>query len=86
MVEPIRVFHFTHIDNLASILERGEIRCNNLLWSGDVGHTDIAHQHIQDRRSRTRVPCGPQGVLLDYVPFYFTQHSTMLLNLGIHTS
>jgi hypothetical protein len=36
-----------------------------------------------DKRSRKEVPIPPGGVLSDYVPFYFTPYSIMMLN--IHT-
>lgn len=76
--QPVRIYHFTHVDNLSSIVNCGELRCNNLLLGSDADHIDIAHHHIQDRRNRTRVPCGPGGVLHDYVPFYFAPRSPML--------
>lgn len=44
----------------------------------DVAYTNIAHTDIQDRRSRQRVPCGREGHLHDYVPFYFAPRSPML--------
>ncbi|MGQ7112742.1 DarT ssDNA thymidine ADP-ribosyltransferase family protein, partial [Escherichia sp. TWPC-MK] len=35
----------------------------------------------QHRRSEMRVTCGPGGVVHDYVPFYFTKRSPMLLKV-----
>lgn len=43
-----------------------------------INYLDIAYERIQDRRARTRVPCGAGGVLQDYVPFYFAPRSPML--------
>jgi hypothetical protein len=34
---------------------------------------------IQKRRGETEVSCAQGGTLHDYVPFYFTPHSPMLL-------
>ena len=44
--------------------------------------TSIAHQSIQDRRATTTVPCGPQGVVHDYIPFYFAPRSPMLYSIS----
>ncbi len=73
--QPTWVYHFTPIENLPGILESGGLTCNNRCQTQQVS---IAHQHIQDRRSRKRVPCGPGGNLHDYVPFYFCNCSPMM--------
>lgn len=44
-----------------------------------TSYKNIAYDELQDRRSTTIVPCGPGGVLHDYVPFYFAPRSPMLL-------
>jgi len=41
-----------------------------------IGHPDL----ITDRTTRS-VPVAPYGTLSDYVPFYFTPYSPMLLNI-----
>jgi len=72
------IYHFTHIDNLPSLLKYGFL-CNN--------HTDfpsgqclsVAEQGIQARRAEMDVPCGPGGKVHDYVPLYFGSLSPMLL-------
>jgi hypothetical protein len=33
------------------------------------------------KRARRRVPIPPGGTLADYIPFYFTPRSPMLLNI-----
>ena len=73
--EPTWVFHFTPIENLGNILEFGGLACNNRCTTQQVS---VAHQHIQDRRAKKRVPCGPGGNLHDYVPFYFCPRSPMM--------
>lgn len=72
---PTRIYHFTHIGNLQSILESGGLVCHNRCQTQRVG---VAHEHIQNRRRRRQVPCGPGGNLHDYVPFYFGLRSPML--------
>lgn len=72
------LFHITHVKNL-----RGIIRCGALLSVSDLRRKQmdfatIAYEGIQDQRSVTRVPCGPRGMLHDYVPFYFAPRSPML--------
>lgn len=71
------IYHFTHIDNLPTLLEKGFL-CNN--------HPDfpdhclsIAESGIQARRAAMKVTCGPYGTVHDYVPLYFGSLSPMLL-------
>jgi hypothetical protein len=45
------------------------------------GYQTIAYEHIQERRAIRKVPCGPGGVLHDYVPFYFAPRSPMLYTI-----
>lgn len=73
--QPTWAFHFTPIENLSGILESDGLVCNNRCRTQQVS---IAHQHIQDRRRRKLVPCGPGGNLHDYVPFYFCNRSPMM--------
>lgn len=42
----------------------------------NIGNVDL----IDKRRSR-QVPIAPEGVLADYVPFYFTPFSVMMQNI-----
>ncbi|MBS9404798.1 DUF4433 domain-containing protein [Halomonas sp. TRM85114] len=79
---PTPIFHITPIENLRMILVAGELRAKRALDQEDAGYTNIAHQTIQDRRAHTSVPCGPCGVLHDYVPFYFGPRSPMLYTLS----
>lgn len=72
------IFHFTHIDNLGSIVRNG-LRCD----SGVVAEVEVGQASIKGRRARRTVPCGPGGVVADYVPFYFAARSPMLGS--IHT-
>lgn len=73
-------YHFTHIDNLPSIIEGGLLSTNEKQKNG-IEHTDVANSSIQERRSKMEVTCGPGGVVHDYVPFYFAKRTPMLLNI-----
>ena len=79
--QPTPVFHITHWENLPSILRAGGLLAKNVLLRGGVNCRDIAYPSIQDRRSRTIVPCDPGGTLHDYVPFFFTARSPMLFTI-----
>lgn len=72
------IYHITHVNNLPLILNSGGLIAKNRLRQQQIKHLDIAYENIQDRRSRTPVPCGAGGVLHDYVPFYFAPRSPML--------
>jgi len=73
-------FHFTHIENLESILTNGLLSMNKKDELG-ITHTDISSETIQHRRSILNVTCPPNGRVHDYVPFYFTTTNPMLLGI-----
>lgn len=75
---PVPIYHITHLNNLATIVNRGELCCDRQVAAGVVQATGIAHQHIKERRAKHRVTKGPAGTLSDYVPFYFAPRSPML--------
>jgi ssDNA thymidine ADP-ribosyltransferase, DarT/HD domain len=72
------IYHFTHIDNLPDILQSGFL-CNTHPDFPNTGCRSIAEEGIQERRAAMEVPCGPGGVVHDYVPLYFGSLSPMLL-------
>lgn len=72
------ILHITNIANLPGILQQGGLWSNNHRPSNSSTPISSAHASIQARRATTRVPCGPSGVLHDYVPFYFGARSPML--------
>ena len=78
MARPTPIYHITHINNLATILRDGR------LWSDaeriKLGYSpeSIAYEHIKKRRFSIPVKISTQGVLADYVPFYFYKRSPML--------
>lgn len=73
-------YHFTHIDNLNSIIKNGLLSTNRKIEKG-LKHVNIASEEIQQRRSEMTVSCFPQGKIHDYVPFYFTARNPMLLSV-----
>lgn len=72
------IYHITHLRNLSSILEQEGLWCDGEAAARGVCKTDIAHDHIKQRRARQPVPLGAGGFLADYVPFYFAPRSPML--------
>lgn len=76
-----RIFRIIHRDCLPWILENG-LHCRNS-EAQDPNFRTIGNPDLIDKRTSRSVPVEPGGVLSDYVPFYFTPHSIMMLN--IHT-
>lgn len=73
-------YHFTHIDNLESILTHGFLSTNEKNRLG-INHNDVANGNIQGRRANMQIPIEPGGTVHDYVPFYFCSTNPMLLSL-----
>lgn len=74
-----RVFRITHIDNVPWLLDNG-LHCQS---SGvcDPNFVSIGMAGLISKRQTHPVPIAPGGVLADYVPFYFTPYSMMLMNI-----
>lgn len=73
------LFRITHINNLPWLLANG-LHCSN----GNVADPNfvaIGNPDLISKRTHWRVPIAPGGTLGDYVPFYFTPKSPMLLNI-----
>ena len=77
--ESAYIFRITHIDNVPWILRNG-IHCRNS-DTLDPNFREIGNPDLIDKRQHRIVPIAPGGTLSDYVPFYFTPHSPMLLNV-----
>jgi ssDNA thymidine ADP-ribosyltransferase, DarT len=73
------IFRITHIGNVPWILDHGLHCCNSNCR--DPNFREIGNPDLIGRRTRRAVPIAPGGMLSDYVPFYFTPHSPMLLNI-----
>lgn len=78
MLKDPNIYHITHLDNLAGILQEGGLWCDRERAKRNFDHTNIGHQHIKARRSRRAVTVAAMGTLGDYVPFYFCNRSIML--------
>lgn len=75
------IFHITHIRNLPNIINDGGLWCDRVVSQRNLAHVSIAHQHIKDRRAQKQVPLPPNGMVADYVPFYFAPRSPMLYSI-----
>ncbi|TAG10755.1 MAG: DUF4433 domain-containing protein [Verrucomicrobia bacterium] len=75
------IFRIVHVDCVPWILKHG-LHCRNSP-DQDPHYVNIGSASLIDKRSRHVVPIRPGGTLSDYVPFYFTPWSMMMLN--IHT-
>jgi hypothetical protein len=73
------IFRIVHCDNLPWILDHGLYAKNGEKM--DPNYRDIGNPDLIDKRSRRAVPIPPGGTLSDYVPFYFTPFSIMMLNI-----
>lgn len=76
------LYHITHLENLPSIVQSGGIWCDRERRQQGFKHQNIAHEHIKSRRSHRKVPTPQDGVLADYVPFYFAPRSPMLYTIN----
>lgn len=74
---PTRLYHFTHIDHLASVAVKGLLSATHAAESGLIT-TEIGQPGIKDQRRVRIVPCGVGGVVSDYAPFYYAARSPML--------
>lgn len=73
------IFRITHIDNLRWILENG-LHCASS-DSKDPNFISIGNPELINRRANRALPPPHGGRLGDYVPFYFTPYSPMMLNI-----
>jgi len=73
------IFRITHHANIPWILAHG-LHCRNSAIF-DPNFTEIGRPEIIDRRKTRRVDIPPGGTLSDYVPFYFSSKTPMLLNI-----
>jgi hypothetical protein len=79
--ERARIFRIIHRDNVPWILDHGlHAATSNVL---DPNFKNIGNPDLIDKRAHRGVAAGPGGTLSDYIPFYFTPFSIMMLN--IHT-
>lgn len=77
--EKALIFRITHIENVPWILDHG-LHCRNSS-NFDPEFRSIGNPSLISMRHTRAVPVDPGGTLSDYVPFYFTPYSIMLLNI-----
>lgn len=73
------LFRITHVANLPWLLANG-LHCANGA-AADPNFVAIGNPDLIGKRTSRPVPIAPGGTLADYVPFYFTPKSPMLLNI-----
>lgn len=76
--EKALIWRIIHISTMTSILDNG-LYCRNHTNAPTL--TSIGNQELISRRATHPVPISPFGFLNDYIPFYFTPFSPMLLNI-----
>lgn len=77
--EAARIFRITHVENVPWILEHGlHCKTSNVV---DPNFVPIGLPELIQKRTTRPVPIAPGGLLGDYVPFYFTPFSVMMLNI-----
>lgn len=77
--EKALIWRMVHRDNLAWLLDNG-LHCGNSPTQCP-GWISIGNPDLTERRATHPVPLPPGGFLNDYIPFYFTPFSPMLLNI-----
>ncbi|WP_338583337.1 DUF4433 domain-containing protein [Pseudomonas sp. MAG733B] len=77
--EKALIWRIVHRDNLPWILDNG-LHCANSTTQASQ-YVNIGNVDLIDKRRTRRVPIAPEGVLADYVPFYFTPFSVMMQNI-----
>ena len=83
---PVRIYHITHIDNLASILSGGHLLSDAEMIARGGPDVAVGMSSIKQRRLELPVKCCPGTMVGQYVPFYFCPRSIMLylLHMGNH--
>jgi uncharacterized protein YjbI with pentapeptide repeats len=78
MVETYSAYHFTHVNNIATIFKARELRAD----IGAKPKNNSLDQTIKAKRRTKKVKIAPYGLLGDYVPFYFAPRSPALYQLA----
>jgi hypothetical protein len=78
---PTLILRFTHIDNLATLIQRGGLHSPNTMPKDNLPYRSTHSTTVQSARANVAIPCGQGGNVHDYVPFYFGYLSPMMLNL-----
>jgi hypothetical protein len=77
--EKALIFRITHIENVAWLLANGlHCRAADCL---DPNYHEIGNAELIAKRADRIIPIAPGGTLSDYIPFYFTPYTPMMLNI-----
>lgn len=76
--ESPKIYHITHVDNLASIVKDGGLVSDAIVSQRGGPATTIGMSHIKGARFHRPVACHAGDVVADYVPFNFCPRSVML--------
>lgn len=77
--EKALIFRIVHRDNVPWIFANG-MHCRNSPIQ-DHNYRAIGNPELIDRRQLRVVPIPPGGTLSNYIPFYFTPYTPMMLNI-----
>ena len=77
--EKALIFRIAHIGNVPWMFANG-LHCKNSQIL-DPNFIEIGNPDLISKRTHRIVPIAPGGTLADYVPFYFTPCTPMLLNI-----
>lgn len=75
------LYHFTHVDNLATVRRAGCLSCDVVARDG-MTRTEVGAKDIKESRRRRAIPLSPGGHVGDYVPFYFAPRSPMMYRIA----
>ena len=78
--EKALIFRITHRDNVPWILRNG-LHCRRSEVT-DPDFVEIGNPELITLRPHRDVDIPPDGTLADYVPFYFTPRTPMLMNIS----
>lgn len=74
-----KIYHITHVDNLAAIVRDGLVLCDATMFARGGPSVAIGMSEIKRRRiEEIPVSCHPGTMVGDYVPFYCCPRSVML--------
>lgn len=73
------IFRIVHVANLPWMIDHG-LQCRSTS-NPNPDHVSIGNDGIIAHRKDRQVPIPPGGGYGDYVPFYFTPYSIMMLNI-----
>jgi len=77
-----RIYRMVHVDCLDTLLARDAIHAPSCVPQDDLRYVGIHAAQTQAHRGYVPVPCGPGGVIRDYVGFYLGPRSPMLLRIS----